>query len=204
MKFLISQVVPRSQRSEGNAHHAEAHLSRNCTWSVSIIQVYLVYQFTRQSQASQWAKISDNDNVSKIAPSTRRVVVEETIAEPKDFEQVQLFQCGPNRQTCSHTNVLLIKFISVLILVWTSTNCVFLLTGCSTKPPTRMSSWSGLAPMEVSTTSGVMVMVMVILSTKKSTLWDLAPWKWLLCEDQVWMKLISTNVEFQFLVGENF
>ena len=31
---------------------------------------------------------SDNDNVSKIEPSTRRVVVEETIAEPKDFEQV--------------------------------------------------------------------------------------------------------------------
>ena len=30
----------------------------------------------------------DNDNVSKIEPSTRRVVVEETIAEPKDFEQV--------------------------------------------------------------------------------------------------------------------
>jgi len=31
--------------------------------------------------------VPDNDNVSKIAPSTRRVVVEETIAEPKDFEQ---------------------------------------------------------------------------------------------------------------------
>merc|ERR1719336_1441692 len=31
--------------------------------------------------------VPDNDNVSKIEPSTRRVVVEETIAEPKDFEQ---------------------------------------------------------------------------------------------------------------------
>ena len=180
-----------------NFDHNRHHCCHHCHHNQPQLNSRWV-NFHHNHPDSRWVQFSDNDNVSKIAPSTRRVVVEETIAEPKDFEQVQLFQCGPNRQTCSHTNVLLIKFISMLILVWTSTNCVFLLTGCSTKPPTRMSSWSGLAPMEVSTTSGVMVMV--ILSTKKSTLWDLAPWKWLLCEDQ----LISTNVKFQFLVGEHF
>ena len=62
---------------------------------------------------------------------------------------------------------------------------------CSTKPLTRMSSWSGLAPMEVSTTSGmrrVMVLVIVIVMVLQPTLvmllsttgiWHL--WKCLLC-----------------------
>ena len=41
MMMMLSQVVPSPQRSEGNAHHAEAHLSRNCTWSVSRDRSYI-------------------------------------------------------------------------------------------------------------------------------------------------------------------
>ena len=37
--------------------------------------------------------------MSKIEPSTRRVVVEETIAEPKDFEQVLKTTTKTNKQT---------------------------------------------------------------------------------------------------------
>ena len=37
MMIVLSQVVPGTQCSQSNAHDAEAHISRNCTWSVTII-----------------------------------------------------------------------------------------------------------------------------------------------------------------------
>ena len=98
-----------------NFDHNRHHCCHHCHHNQPQLNSRWV-NFHHNHPDSRWVQFSDNDNVSKIAPSTRRVVVEETIAEPKDFEQVQLFQCGPNRQTCSHTNVLLIKFISMLIL----------------------------------------------------------------------------------------